>query len=76
MLALVSIEAKDFVPVMTAHIFSVCPTAIPTLPQASEDDVSEEALMTSLGMLRLANGDFESFERFLSRTEVSSAEHS
>lgn len=69
MVALVSVDAKDFVPVMTAHIFTVCPTAVPTLPLPS-DDASEDELMESLGMLRGKGGEFESFERFLSRIEV------
>jgi GLE1-like protein len=71
MLALISVEAKDFVPLMTAHIFTVCPTAIPTLPLVDDGAASEDALMESLGMLRVKDtGEFESFERFLSRTEV------
>lgn len=76
MLALVSVDAKDFIPVLTAHIFTVCPTAVPTLPllqQEGDDNVappSEDALMESLGMLRNKDGEFESFERFLTRTEV------
>ena len=35
-----------------------------------EDD-DENDLMTSLGMLRDKNGEFESFDKFLHRTEVS-----
>ena len=70
MLAQVSVEAKDIVPVLTAHIYTVCPTAIPTLPRV-DDGASEEQLMESLGMLRSKDGQFETFERFLARTEVS-----
>lgn len=70
MLALVSVEAKEIVPILSAHIFTVCPTAVPTLPHPKHD-ATEENLMESLGMLRLKDGQFESFERFLSRTEVS-----
>jgi hypothetical protein len=69
MLALVSIDSKDLIPVLTAHIYTVCPTAIPTLPTPSPD-ASEEELMQSLGMLKGKNGEFETFERFLARTEV------
>ena len=70
MLARVASESKDLIPVLTAHIYTVCPTAIPTLPKL-EHEASEEELMTSLGMLRGKDGQFETFERFLSRTEVS-----
>jgi GLE1-like protein len=69
MLALVAVQAKDFVPVLAAHIFTVCPTAVPTLPHPAPD-ATEDNLMESLGMLRGKDGQFESFERFLSRTEV------
>jgi len=69
MLALVSAEAKDVIPVLTAHIYTVCPTAIPSLPHV-DHDATEEQLMESLGMLRGKDGEFETFERFLARTEV------
>lgn len=69
MLALVAVDHKDIVPVLAAHIYSVCPTAIPTLPNPSPN-ASEEELMESLGMLRKEDGTFETFERFLQRTEV------
>jgi hypothetical protein len=69
MCALVSVENKELVPVLAAHIYTVCPTAIPTLPTPSSD-ASEEELMQSLGMLKGKNGEFETFERFLARTEV------
>lgn len=68
MLALVSTEAKELVPILAAHIYTVCPTAIPTLPHPSKDS-SEEALMESLGMIKDKSGEFETFERFLTRTE-------
>jgi hypothetical protein len=48
---------------------TVCPTAIPKLPTPSAD-ATEEELMESLGMIKGKNGEFEAFERFLSRTEV------
>ena len=69
MLALVAAEVKDIVPVLTAHIYTVCPTAIPMLPKV-DADATEDDLMESLGMLRGKDGQFETFERFLSRTEV------
>jgi hypothetical protein len=68
MLAMVSEEAKDFAVVMAAHIYTVCPTAIPSLPHIAPD-ASEEELMESLGMLRLKDGKYETFEKFLARTE-------
>jgi hypothetical protein len=70
MLAIVSIENKELVPIMAAHIYTVCPTAIPKLP-TPKDDASEEELMTSLGMSKSKDGEFETFSRFLLRTEVS-----
>lgn len=70
MLAQVSVGAKDLVPVLTAHLYTVCPTAIPSLPHPAPD-ATEDQVMESLGMLRKKDGEFESFERFLSRTEVS-----
>lgn len=78
MLAIVAAQVKDIVPVLTAHIYTVCPTAIPTLPLTVSTDTtnlnsnSEDDFMTQLGMIRQKDGNFESFERFLSRTEVSS----
>jgi hypothetical protein len=69
MLALVSVDNKELIPVLAAHIYTVCPTAIPTLPTPSST-ASEEELMQSLGMLKGKNGEFETFERFLARTEV------
>ena len=78
MLAIVAAQVKDIVPVLTAHIYTVCPTAIPTLPLTVSTDTTnpnsnaEDDFMTQLGMIRQKDGNFESFERFLSRTEVSS----
>jgi len=72
MLALASVDAPDIIPVLTAHIYTVCPTAIPSLPRVDESSsTSEEEFMESLGMLRVKDGEFETFERFLARTEVS-----
>lgn len=70
MLALVSIESKELMPIMAAHIYTVCPTAIPKLPSPSTD-ASEDALMKSLGMSKDKKGEYETFDRFLTRTEVS-----
>jgi len=71
MLALVSVslETKDLNPVLAAHIYTVCPIAIPSLPTPAED-ASEDEVMESLGMLKNKDGNFETFERFLGRTEV------
>lgn len=71
MLALVSVDNKDLNLVLAAHIYTVCPIAVPTLPTPSEN-ASEDELMESLGMLKKKDGSFETFERFLSRTEVGS----
>jgi hypothetical protein len=69
MLALVIAENKDLAPVMQAHVFTVCPTAVPNLPTPAPD-ASEDDLMKSLGMLKTKDGEYETFDRFLSRTEV------
>jgi len=69
MLALVSVDNKELAPLLAAHIYTVCPTAIPTLPRASSD-ASEEEFMESLGMLKGKDGEFETFQQFLHRTEV------
>ncbi len=73
MLAIISAENKELVPILAAHIYTVCPTAIPTLP-ISAPDASEEVFMEGLGMLKGKNGEFETFDRFLTRTEVSMTE--
>jgi hypothetical protein len=69
MLAMVSMDDKELVPILAAHIYTVCPTAIPALPKPSPD-ASEDELMSSLGMLKDKNGEYETFPRFLTRTEV------
>lgn len=69
MLAQTSTHVKeDFRVLIEAHIFSVCPTAIPTLPTPKEG-CSEQELMESLGMQRNKDGEFETFERYMARTE-------
>jgi hypothetical protein len=65
---MVSSEIEGFAPIFEAHIYSVCPTAIPALPKPDKD-ATEDELMESLGMAKNKNGEFESFERFLHRTE-------
>jgi hypothetical protein len=70
MLALVSVDNKDLNLVLAAHIYTVCPIAVPSLPTPAHGS-SEDELMESLGMLKGKDGNFETFERFLSRTEVS-----
>jgi GLE1-like protein len=72
MLAMISTEQKELLPILTAHIYTVCPIAIPALPTNLEKDASEDALMSSLGMQKdKKTGEYESFPRFLARTEVS-----
>jgi len=61
--------SKDLAPVMAAHIYTVCPTAIPTVPTLI-DNASEDEVMSGLGMIKDKNGQFETFEKFLTRTEV------
>jgi hypothetical protein len=68
--ALVAAQVKDLCPMVAAHIYSVCPMAIPYLPEGNSD-ISEEELMKSLGMIKESGEDYESYDRFISRTEVS-----
>lgn len=68
MLAMVSLENKELVPILAAHIYTVCPTAIPTLPTPAPN-ASEDELMSSLGMQKDKKGEYESFDKFISRTE-------
>ena len=70
MLAQVAKENKSLIPVLEGHIYKVCPTAIPSLPMPAED-ATEDELMESLGMQKGKDGNYETFERFLNRTEVS-----
>jgi hypothetical protein len=67
---LVGHQANELIPVLSAHVYTVCPTAIPALPKLVHDE-TEEQLMESLGMIRNKEGEFETFARFLARTEVS-----
>jgi hypothetical protein len=59
---------SDFSTLLISHIYSACPTAIPTLPTPAQG-CSETELMESLGMMKNKNGEFETFDRFLARTE-------
>jgi uncharacterized membrane protein YhiD involved in acid resistance len=68
MIAYVSTKCEEIGPLLEAHLYSHCPTAIPSLSLASPDG-GEDELMESLGMIRDKNGEFESFDKFLSRTE-------
>jgi hypothetical protein len=69
MVSMVSVESKQLVSILAAHIYTVCPTAIPTLP-APKADASEDELMIGLGMQKnKKTGEFESFPQFLARTE-------
>ena len=68
MLTMVSVEHKDVIPVLAAHVYTVCHAAIPRLPKITEDATDDE-VMETLGMLRGKDGNFETFERFLARTE-------
>jgi hypothetical protein len=69
--ALVAAQVKELCPLVAAHIYSVCPMAIPYLPEG-KSDLSEDELMESLGMIRESGGEYETFDRFISRTEVKS----
>ena len=70
MLAMVSTQLpEEFITMLQSHIYMVCPTAIPTLPKPLPGS-SEVDLMESLGMIKDKNGSYETFERFLGRTEV------
>jgi GLE1-like protein len=69
MLTHISIDNRDIHPVLAGHIYTVCPAAVPRLPTRSSN-LSEDSFMESLGMAKEADGSFESFERFILRTEV------
>ena len=44
--------------------------AIPKLPAPTSESDDEIHLMESLGMQKGKNGEYETFDRFLARTEV------
>mmetsp|Transcript_10696 Transcript_10696/g.16067 ORF Transcript_10696/g.16067 Transcript_10696/m.16067 type:complete len:854 (-) Transcript_10696:163-2724(-) len=67
--ALVAAKIPELTPILSGHIYTVCPAVIPTLPQVSQD-ASDDDFMEALGMKKDAkSGDFETFDRFLNRTE-------
>ena len=51
MLSMIATEQKEIIPILAAHIYTVCPIAIPLLPKVSKD-ASEDDVMTGLGMQR------------------------
>ena len=76
--AQVAAGAAELGPVLEAHLYAACPMAVPALrlaPATGEvgggDAGGEHELMESLGMIQDKGGEFESFDKFLSRTEVS-----
>ncbi len=83
MFAQVSVQCEEICPVLEGHLYTVCRMAIPafSLDNTGADKKNEnnnsnndDFLMESLGMIRDKNGEFESFEKFLHRTEVSEVE--
>ncbi|CAJ1948275.1 unnamed protein product [Cylindrotheca closterium] len=70
MIARVASENNNVIPVLEAHIYKVCPMAIPRFPHnEAGNKTSDDELMKNLGMQRDKSGDFESWDRFVSRTE-------
>ena len=68
MLATASVQVKELVPLLASHFYTACPATMPALPEDVEGD-DENALMESLGMLKDKTGEYETFDRFLTRTE-------
>jgi len=64
----ISVEVKEFTPLLAAHLYTACPATIPMLPDIA-DNASETALMDGLGMIKDKKGEYETFDRFLTRTE-------
>lgn len=62
-------KAKDLLIFVQSHLFTVCPILMPSLPTENVKDMNETEFMESLGMAKTTIGEFETFERFLSRTE-------
>ncbi|KAL3791419.1 hypothetical protein ACHAW5_005793 [Stephanodiscus triporus] len=75
--ASVSVRCAEICPLLEGHLYRVCPTAVPALSLVRGDrgggngnnNNDGEYLMESLGMIRDKNGEFESFDKFLHRTE-------
>ena len=83
MFAQISRFCEEICPLLEGHLYTVCRMAIPALSlEKGGDGVgrrhrsgggtydSNDDLMESLGMIRDKDGEFESFEKFLHRTEV------
>jgi len=72
MFAITSTSCEELLPVLEAHLYTVCPMTIPAMSLKGDGNSSggdESDLMESLGMLKDKNGEYESFDKFLSRTE-------
>lgn len=69
MFAFISTKCQEIGPVLEGHLYSVCPMAIPALTLNGGSGDHEDTLMEGLGMHRGKDGQFESFDKFLSRTE-------
>ena len=73
--AMISSECGELNDVLEGHLYGVCPMAVPVLEMGESKEESgqsseEDKWMESLGMVRDKNGEFESFDKFLHRTEV------
>ena len=74
--ALISTHCEVLNEVLEGHLYGVCPMAVPVLEMGDDDDggggdgSEDDRWMESLGMVRDKNGEFETFDKFLSRTEV------
>ena len=71
MFSIVSTTCEELLPVLEAHLYTVCPMTIPAMSLKGDGNSSggdESDLMESLGMLKDKNGEYESFDKFLSRT--------
>lgn len=67
--ALIAAKVPELSIILSAHIYAVCPAVIPMLPQVKKN-ASDDEFMCALGMKKDAKtGDFETFPRFLNRTE-------
>ena len=72
--AMISTQCPELNDVLEGHLYGVCPMGVPVLEMGGDDsrgELSEEdRWMESLGMIRDKEGAFESFDKFLHRTEV------
>jgi hypothetical protein len=72
--AMTSTQCPELNDVLEGHLYGVCPMGVPVLEMGGDDsrgELSEEdRWMESLGMIRDKEGAFESFDKFLHRTEV------